>query len=115
MRLYKPETAGIEQIFMHQNPGAALKLGQARGVAIAAMAVHDIDVSEYSASQVKQSVAGYGAADKQQVQAMVCRLLGLNKSPQEDAADALAIALCHAQTRQTLARLDAASRVKVLT
>jgi crossover junction endodeoxyribonuclease RuvC len=96
---YKPDEAAIEQVFFHINPNAALKLGQARGAAIVAAAVSDISVSEYSARQVKQSVVGYGAANKQQVQHMVRMLLNLSDSPQADAADALAIAVCHAQSK----------------
>src|SRR5579872_7620966 len=72
---YQPHEAAIEQIFMHQNPGSALKLGQARGAAIVALG---IEVAEYSARQVKQSVVGYGAADKAQVQHMVKRLLNIS-------------------------------------
>jgi crossover junction endodeoxyribonuclease RuvC len=96
---YKPTEGGIEQVFVHQNPGAALKLGQARGAAIVAMRVGGLTVSEYSARQVKLAVVGYGGAEKIQVQQMVVRLLQLSKVPQADAADALAIALCHAHTR----------------
>jgi crossover junction endodeoxyribonuclease RuvC len=96
VQLYAPEEAAIEQIFMHQNPGSALKLGQARGAAIVALGT---DVAEYSARQVKQSVVGYGAAAKSQVQHMVKRLLNISHELQADAADALAIALCHAHTR----------------
>jgi crossover junction endodeoxyribonuclease RuvC len=93
---YQPHEAAIEQIFMHQNPGAALKLGQARGAAIVALGM---PVAEYSARQVKQSVVGYGAAKEDQVQHMVQRLLNLKENLQADAADALAIALCHAHAR----------------
>lgn len=93
---YEPIEAAIEQIFMHQNPGAALKLGQARGAAIVALG---LPVAEYSARQVKQSVVGYGAADKSQVQQMVKALLNLPGKLQADAADALAVALCHAHAR----------------
>lgn len=93
---YQPHEAAIEQVFMHQNPGAALKLGQARGAAIVALSM---SVAEYSARQVKQSVVGFGAAKKDQVQHMVQRLLNLSKPLQVDEADALAIALCHAHTR----------------
>jgi crossover junction endodeoxyribonuclease RuvC len=96
LQLYQPQEAAIEQIFMHQNPGSALKLGQARGAAIVAL---DIPIAEYSARQVKQAVVGYGAAKKEQVQHMVCRLLNISESLQADAADALAIALCHAHSR----------------
>lgn len=102
---YRPTSAAIEQVFMHQNPGSALKLGQARGAAIVATTRFGIPMAEYSARQVKQSVVGYGAATKQQVQHMVCRLLDLNQLPQADAADALGIAICHAQTQQSLALL----------
>lgn len=98
---YKPHEVAIEQVFMHINPNAVLKLGQARGAALTVAAVAKLMVSEYSARQVKQSVVGYGAANKQQVQHMVRLLLNLDRSPQPDAADALAIAICHAQVRQS--------------
>lgn len=93
---HQPIEAAIEQVFMHKNPSSALKLGQARGAAIVAL---DIPVVEYSARQVKQSVVGNGAAAKDQVQFMVQRLLNLKGTLQADAADALAIALCHATAR----------------
>lgn len=98
---YAPNEAAIEQVFMHINANAALKLGQARGAALVAVATAKLMVNEYSARQVKQSVVGYGAANKQQVQHMVRLLLHLDRSPQADAADALAIAICHAQARQS--------------
>lgn len=93
---YQPQEAAIEQVFMHQNPGSALKLGQARGAAIVAL---NIPVAEYSARQVKQSIVGFGAAKKEQVQHMVKILLNISHRLQADAADALAIALCHAHIR----------------
>lgn len=96
---YQPHEAAIEQVFMHKNPGAALKLGQARGAAIVALGMI---VAEYSARQVKQSVVGFGAAKKEQVQHMVQRLLNLSEPLQADQADALAIALCHAHSRSNL-------------
>lgn len=96
VQLYSPNEAAIEQVFMHRNPGSALKLGQARGAAIVALGV---PVAEYSARQVKQSVVGNGAANKEQVQYMVLRLLNLSGKLQADAADALAIAICHANAR----------------
>lgn len=96
VQLHQPHEAAIEQVFMHQNPGSALKLGQARGAAIVALGA---SISEYSARQVKQSVVGYGAAGKIQVQHMVKRLLNISIELQADAADALAVALCHAHTR----------------
>lgn len=95
---YHPDEAAIEQVFMHTNVNAALKLGQARGVAMVVPALHAIPVSEYSARQIKQAVVGYGAADKNQVSHMVCHLLNLNGTPQRDASDALAIAITHATT-----------------
>ncbi len=94
--LHQPQEAAIEQVFMHENPGSALKLGQARGAAMVALT---IPLSEYSARQVKKSVVGNGAAKKEQVQFMVGRLLNLAGKLQADAADALAIALCHAHAR----------------
>ncbi|MFT6734576.1 MAG: crossover junction endodeoxyribonuclease RuvC [Polaribacter sp.] len=92
---YKPDEAAIEQVFMSKNPDSALKLGQARGAAMVAMAQHALQVAEYSARQIKQAVVGTGAADKSQVQHMVTSLLNLSASPQADAADGLAVAICH--------------------
>jgi len=97
---YSPTTAAIEQVFMHANPGSALKLGQARGAAIVAVVEHEIPLNEYSARQIKQAVVGTGGAVKQQVQQMVKLLLNLPHTPQADAADALAIAICHINTQQ---------------
>ena len=102
---HQPDEAAIEEVFMHQNAGAALKLGQARGAAIVAVASDNTPVAEYSARQIKQAVVGYGAAQKQQVQHMVCQLLNLSKAPQNDAADGLAIAICHAHSRGGMGRL----------
>jgi crossover junction endodeoxyribonuclease RuvC len=93
MQQYRPRSAAIEKIFMHENPGSALKLGQARGVAIVATGLDDI--AEYSATQVKQAVVGYGNASKLQVQAMIQILLNPQKKLQADEADALAVAICH--------------------
>ena len=100
IQTYHPEEAAIEKIFMHQNPNSALKLGQARGAAI--VAAHTIPVAEYSARQIKQAIAGYGAATKEQVQYMVRLLLKLKLTTilTLDASDALAVALCHANTRE---------------
>lgn len=96
---YAPTEVAVEQIFLHQNPSSALKLGHARGVAMVAAASHRVNVSEYSAREIKQTVVGYGAAEKKQVSHMVVKLLSLNKAPQSDAADALAIAICHSRMR----------------
>lgn len=93
---YRPHEAAVEQIFMSDNASSALKLGQARGAAIVAL---NMPVSEYSAREVKKSVVGHGAAQKEQVQFMVGRLLNVQGQLQPDAADALAVALCHAQSR----------------
>jgi crossover junction endodeoxyribonuclease RuvC len=111
IRTYQPDTSAIEQVFMHFSAGSALKLGQARGVAMAAMALAGLSVSEYSARQVKQSVVGYGAADKAQVSHMISQVLGVKHKLQEDAADALAIALCHYHSSQSLAKLGGAQKV----
>lgn len=102
MDTFAPDEVAIEQVFMHQNPNSALKLGHARGVAMVAAASHRVKVSEYSARQVKQAVVGYGAAEKSQVKQMVVNLLSLTSSPQNDAADALAIAICHSHMRRSL-------------
>lgn len=98
---YKPDEAAIEQVFMAKNADSALKLGQARGAAMVAMAQHALVVAEYSARQIKQSVVGTGAADKSQVQHMVTSLLKLNAIPQADAADGLAVAICHGHVMQS--------------
>jgi len=97
-----PVEAAVEEVFMAKSAGSALKLGQARGAAIVACMRHELLVAEYTARQIKQAVVGTGAADKEQVQHMVKILLKLPATPQEDAADALAAALCHAHTRQGL-------------
>ena len=101
----KPMQAAIEQVFMASNPDSALKLGQARGAAIAALTALDLQVSEYTARQIKQAVCGYGAADKEQVTAMVCRILSLEVIPQADAADGLACAICHAHASHSMNKL----------
>ena len=90
--------AGIEEVFLARNPDSALKLGQARGVAIAAGVAHGLPVHEYAARKVKLGVVGTGRATKEQVQHMVRVLLQLPGEPQADAADALAIAICHVNT-----------------
>ena len=99
---YKPEEAAVEQVFMHKNASSALKLGHARGAAIIAVVEYIEVVAEYSPRQIKQAVIGYGGAEKIQVQQMVQRLLHLNALPQADAADALAVAICHANSRDML-------------
>ncbi len=102
---YHPKEFAIEQVFMAKNPDSALKLGQARGAAIVAATQFDLPVAEYAARQIKQSVVGNGGADKAQVQHMVKFLLKLPGTPQADAADALAVALCHGHTHQNLIKM----------
>lgn len=110
MDCYSPTEVAIEQIFMHKNANSALKLGHARGVAMVAAASHRVAVSEYSAREIKQTVVGYGAAEKVQVSHMVVSLLALNKAPQQDAADALAIAICHSHMRTQIGRRELRGR-----
>lgn len=106
IRQFGPTEFAIEQVFMAKNADSALKLGQARGAAIVAGTSHALPVFEYSARQIKQSVVGTGSADKTQVQHMVTYLLKLSKTPQADAADALAVALCHLHTEQSMIRMS---------
>lgn len=96
---WQPTEAAVEQVFLSKNAMSALKLGQARGAAISALVVRSVQVSEYAARSVKQVVTGSGEAEKERVQIMVRHMLGLNEDLQSDAADGLAIALCHAHSR----------------
>ena len=101
---WQPDVVVIEEVFYSVNAKSALKLGQVRGVALLAAASKGLPVAEYAPLKIKSSVVGYGLAKKEQVQFMVARLLGLAELPQPaDAADALAIAICHIHTAQTLA------------
>lgn len=93
---YRPDAIAIEKVFMARNADSALKLGQARGAAICAGINHQLEATEYTALQIKRAVVGTGSARKQQVQHMVKALLSLPDTPQADAADALACAICHA-------------------
>lgn len=102
---FNPDLFAIEQVFMAKNPDSALKLGQARGAAIVAATNAKLPVAEYSARQIKQSVVGNGGADKVQVQHMVKTLLKLPGTPQADAADALAVALCHGHSHELLGKM----------
>jgi crossover junction endodeoxyribonuclease RuvC len=99
---HKPDDVAVEKVFVNVNPQSTLLLGQARGAAITAAVLSGATVYEYTALQVKQSVVGHGKAAKEQVQAMVQRLLALAIAPQADAADALATAITHAHSRQGL-------------
>ena len=99
--LHRPEAVAVEEIFFAKHANAALKLGHARGVALLVAAESDIDVHEYPPAIVKRTVVGRGAADKVQVGRLVTALLGLRAPPQEDAADALAVAITHIQASRS--------------
>ena len=105
---HAPQEAALEDVFMNKNAMSALKLGQARGAALAAVACLHLPVAAYSPAKVKQSIVGNGRAEKEQVNHMVRVLLNLTKAPQADAADALGVAISHAHWRASPAsRLDA--------
>ncbi len=108
---YAPDAAAVEQVFVSVSPRSALVLGQARGVALAAVNAGGAPVVEYAPSRIKQAVTGSGRAGKRQVQNMVRRLLDLDRPPPSDAADALAAAICHAHAgRLGALALEASSR-----
>ena len=108
---HHPDNVAIEDVFYAVNVKSALKLGQVRGVAMLAASSAGLEVSEYAPLAIKSAVVGYGKAEKQQVQHMVTRLLNLAEIPQPaDAADALAIAICHLHTSATLERQNTAAR-----
>lgn len=92
---YQPTVMAIEKVFVYKNPNSAIKLGQARGVILCAAALKNVPIMEYTPTQIKNTIVGQGHAGKEPVQFMVKQLLKLTESPQEDAADALACALCH--------------------
>ena len=104
---FRPDIAAVETVFMSRNAQAAIKLGQARGAAVCAAVAAGLEVHEYAPRAVKQAIVGRGGAAKEQVQHMIRVLLKLSEAPAEDAADALAVALCHLHTAQTAARLPA--------
>jgi crossover junction endodeoxyribonuclease RuvC len=96
MLLHHPDMGAVEKLFFERNVRSALSVGQARGVLLLALAESNLQIGEYTPLEVKQAVAGYGAADKNQVQQMVKTILGLDVIPHpDDAADALAVAICH--------------------
>lgn len=102
---HHPGQAAVESVFVSRNPNSALKLGQARGAAICAVVEQGLTVSEYSPRSVKQAIVGRGSADKEQVKHMISMLLHVKEALAEDAADALAVALCHHHTQQTVQRM----------
>lgn len=108
MARYEPDESSVEIVFVNVNPQSTLLLGQARGACITALVSADLAVHEYTALQMKQAVAGYGRADKTQIQEMVKRLLHLPGLPGKDAADALGLAITHAHAGKAMARLAAA-------
>ncbi|KAA3641190.1 MAG: crossover junction endodeoxyribonuclease RuvC [Proteobacteria bacterium] len=101
IKQYKPHEMAIETVFMAKNPQSAIKLGQARGAAICATHAQSVKVHEYAPKAIKQAVVGQGGAAKSQVQYMVGLLLNLQQKIQADAADGLAVAICHANNRWT--------------
>ncbi len=101
LQLHRPETCAVEKLFFQRNVSTAIGVGQARGVLLLALSEAGLDVAEYTPNEVKQAVTGYGSADKRQVQEMVRVQLALDGIPKpDDAADALAIAICHLSTRR---------------
>ena len=107
---YRPDEVGVEQVFLSNNAMSALKLGQARGAAVAACVARDLPVSEYAAKEIKLALVGSGGADKTQVQHMVGIMLGLQGKLQADAADALAVAITHAHVRASANRIGVDAR-----
>jgi crossover junction endodeoxyribonuclease RuvC len=107
---HQPQTAAVESLFFQRNVRTAMSVGQARGVVLLALQQAGLEVIDYTPNQVKQAVSGYGAADKHQIQAMVYALLALQELPKpDDAADALAIAICHLNSQRTQRLISAAS------
>ncbi len=99
IREFRPASLAVEKLFFGRNVTTAISVGQARGVILIAAATNDLDVAEYTPAEIKQAIAGYGNAEKRQIQEMVQRLLDLPEIPRpDDAADGVAIALCHLQT-----------------
>jgi crossover junction endodeoxyribonuclease RuvC len=103
---HRPYDVAVEELFFNKNVRTALQVGQARGVVLLAAAEAGLDVAEYTPLQVKQALVGYGRAEKTQVQEMVRVMLNLERTPApDDAADALAVAICHIHSRRTIRRL----------
>lgn len=107
LKEHQPDQAAVEAIFFQKNVKTAMSVGQARGVVLLALQQAGLAASDYSPNEIKQAVSGYGGADKQQVQSMVKSLLNLDETPKpDDAADALAVAICHLHTAHTRARMQ---------
>jgi len=107
---YEPHCASVEIVFVNVNPQSTLLLGQARGAALTALVSRSLEVSEYTALQMKKAIVGHGQARKEQVQEMVMRLLKLPGLPGKDAADALGLAVCHAHAAKSFAAIDRATQ-----
>ena len=108
LQVHRPESSGVERLFFERNVSTAMSVGQARGVVLLTLARHQLPVTEYSPVEIKQAVAGYGAADKRQMQTMVQTLLRMDELPRpDDAADALAVAICHAHMSRIRQRMQA--------
>jgi crossover junction endodeoxyribonuclease RuvC len=106
---HKPDSGAVEKLFFQRNVKTAISVGQARGVAILALAQAGVEIEEYTPGEVKQAVVGYGGAEKAQVQAMVGALLEMETVPRpDDAADALAVAICHLHSCLLRKRLEGA-------
>jgi len=112
---YQPQEAAVEIVFVNVNPQSTLLLGQARGACVTALVAHDLEVAEYTALQLKKAVVGYGRASKAQMQEMVKRLLNLPGHPSPDAADALGLAITHAQVSRSTAALKGAGGLQART
>ena len=108
LRLHRPDAVAVEEVFHSVNAKSALKLAHVRGVALLVAAEAGVPLGEYSPMEVKMSVAGYGRAEKHQIQMMVTTLLNLSAAPAEDASDALAVAICHATRSAFMKRMEAA-------
>jgi crossover junction endodeoxyribonuclease RuvC len=115
VKRYQPETSVCEIVFVNVNPQATLLLGQARGCCLTALVANGLPVAEYTALQLKKAVVGYGRADKAQMQEMVKRLLQLPGLPGKDAADALGLAITHAQVSRTVQAINKVSPLKART
>jgi crossover junction endodeoxyribonuclease RuvC len=106
--LHRPESGAVEKLFFQRNVSTAISVGQARGVVLLALAQAGVSVDEYTPREIKQAVSGYGGADKKQMQQMVKTLLDMDRIPRpDDAADALAVAICHLHSRQMRRRIEA--------
>ncbi len=113
IRQFEPHAAAIEGLFFGVNAQSALQVGQARGVLVLACHLAGVDVHEYSPAVVKQSVTGYGQADKHQVQRMVQTMLGMSEPPRPDhAADAFAVAICHAGSADVQGRIQSSTAAR---